>query len=315
MPPRRAAAARGGRRPAGVPGPQQVVVGLGTSFFGAPARNCIISRCFATVVSVRSAKCPLWPGRSGPLSSLISGSFASASPPAVASAGAPPPLLQTARRVPPDLPLPQDRGEHGPPRGGGGGIHGFRGASGDVRVLGPGFSPDLRPPRATPPAPLVLPPESLPWLNASLRGPGLPSPPLSARRAMRALLGTVRTLLVRGGPARHLLSSLRAPGSPPQRPAGRARRPRWPVPAKPGRQSGGQGSVGGSDGLWGDCPAFPAHPPALLGLLLLLCSQVALRPRPRDRGGEGDATGRTPADASHAPRPARSRRTRTTMGR
>ena len=39
MPPRRAAAARGGRRPAGVPGPQQVVVGLGTSFFGAPAKK------------------------------------------------------------------------------------------------------------------------------------------------------------------------------------------------------------------------------------------------------------------------------------
>ena len=33
-------------------------------------------------------------------------------------------------------------------------MHGVRGASGDVRVLVPGFPPDLRPPRA-PLAPLV----------------------------------------------------------------------------------------------------------------------------------------------------------------
>ena len=38
--------------------------------------------------------------------------------------------------------------------GRGAGIHGFRGASGDVRVRGPGFPPDLRP-RAPPLAPLV----------------------------------------------------------------------------------------------------------------------------------------------------------------
>ena len=127
-------------------------------------RNCI-SRCFATVVSIRSAKCPLWPGRSGPLSSLISGSFASASPPAVASAGAPPPLLQTARRVPPDLPLPQDRGEYGPPRVGGGRNSRRQGCL--RRRTGPGTW-------LSPPSPRLFSlRNSLPWLNASLQGQGL----------------------------------------------------------------------------------------------------------------------------------------------
>ena len=48
-------------------------------------------------------------------------------------------------------------GECGAPRGMGGGMHGVRGASGDVRVRGPGFPSDLRP-RAPPLAPLVHPP-------------------------------------------------------------------------------------------------------------------------------------------------------------
>ena len=44
-----------------------------------------------------------------------------------------------------------------PASGSGAGIHGIRGASGDVRVRGPGFPSDLRP-RAPPLAPLVHPP-------------------------------------------------------------------------------------------------------------------------------------------------------------
>ena len=46
-----------------------------------------------------------------------------------------------------------------PASGSGAGIHGIRGASGDVRVRGPGFPSDLRP-RAPPLAPLVHHPES-----------------------------------------------------------------------------------------------------------------------------------------------------------
>ena len=52
-----------------------------------------------------------------------------------------------------------------PASGSGAGIHGIRGASGDVRVRGPGFPSDLRP-RAPPLAPLVHPPlESLHWMS------------------------------------------------------------------------------------------------------------------------------------------------------
>ena len=261
MPPRRAAAARGGRRPAGVPGPQQVVVGLGTSFFGAPAKKLhhqpllrdrrlgplrqVPSRALSTrsaeqldlrVFCIRFAarRCFRW--RALP-----------------ASPDRPP--------GPPGPSTSTGQGRARPASGRWGGIHGFRGASGDVRVLGPGFPPDLRPPRAPPLAPLVLPPESLPWLNASLQGrQGLPSPPLSARRAMRALLGAVRTLLVRGGPARHVLSSLRAPGLP----AAAAGRPRTAAQVARPRQAGaaerGPRERGGLGRALGRLPSLPSPP-------------------------------------------------------
>ena len=86
---------------------------------------------------------------------------------------------------------------------GGGGTHGVRGASGDLTVRGPGFPPDIRPPRA-PLAPLILPPEVTPVDSPQL---GCLEPPRAAglgavADALGVTLrcGAVRALLTLTGP-------------------------------------------------------------------------------------------------------------------
>ena len=162
-------------------------------------------------------------------------------------------MLECFRRV-------NSGGECGALGGRGGGIHGVRGASRDVLARGPGFSPDIYPPRA-PLAPCFHPPETLHRQRlrpAPLGGPSQPGRGLHRRGGARGRgarpggsAGVARAVAPGGRtrvPHAPLRRARRCRGVPPPSSASReprtrrarapgAARPRPGLPRGPGRRA------------------------------------------------------------------------------
>ena len=128
-----------------------------------------------------------WGLRAGHGASRLALSALSALLVLVLAAAAPARAAEPVRPAPPrPAPLPRSPewflrvdggGRARPASGRGAGMHGVRGTSGDVRVLGPGFLPDLRP-RAPPSPRLSTLRNHTPELRHILQqGPCLPGPP------------------------------------------------------------------------------------------------------------------------------------------